>query len=192
MCYLYDCLTTHFVVTIDDTLSMKRKILLYYILLLYIMKFHLSKNTKNVIIVVLALLVVLAIVSYFTPRDTNKSPHSIYDVNGVERTTSPYASFEGFKDKEGPQVMLFHATWCGHCEQYLSSGIYEKTAENPEVQGIAFEKFDADKNASMVEKYDITGFPTILGLNAQGEKVVFEGNRNSMNDLITFAKSLVQ
>lgn len=156
------------------------------------MKFHISKNTKNVLLVVLALVVVLAIVSYFTPRDINKSPSSIYDVNGIENITSSYTSFEGFKDKEGPKVMLFHATWCGHCEQYLNSGIYEKTANNPEVQGIPFEKFDADKNGSMVEKYDITGFPTILGLNTQGEKVVFEGNRNSMDDLIKFAKSLIQ
>jgi thiol-disulfide isomerase/thioredoxin len=156
------------------------------------MKFHLSKNTKNILFVILALVVILAIVSYITPRDTNKSPHSIYDVLGVEDTASSYASFEGFKNKDTPKVMLFHATWCGHCEQYLNSGIYEKTAENPEVQGIPFEKFDADKNSSMVEKYDITGFPTILGLNAQGEKVVFEGNRNSMDDLIKFAKSLTQ
>lgn len=156
------------------------------------MKFHISKNTKNILLVVLALVIVLAIISYFTPRDLNKSPHSIYDVSGVEDITSSYSSFEGFKNKDTPKVMLFHATWCGHCEQYLNSGIFEKVAENPEVQGIPFEKFDADKNGSMVEKYDITGFPTILGLNTQGEKVVFEGNRNSMDDLIKFAKSLTQ
>lgn len=156
------------------------------------MKFHLSKNTKNVLLVVLALVAVLATISYFTSHDTTKSPHSIYDVNGVEDITSSYASFEGYKNKDTPKVMLFHATWCGHCEHYLNSGIYEKTAENPEVQGIPFEKFDADQNGSMVEKYAITGFPTILGLNTQGEKVVFEGNRNSMDELIKFAKSLTQ
>jgi thiol-disulfide isomerase/thioredoxin len=156
------------------------------------MKFHISKNTKKVLLVVLALVVVLVAISYFAPRSTNNSPHSIYDVNGVDEIKSSYGSFEGFKNKDTPKVMLFHATWCGHCEQYLNSGIYEKTAESPDVQGIAFEKFDADKNGSMVEKYDVTGFPTILGLNAQGEKVVFEGNRNSMDDLIKFAKSLVQ
>ena len=156
------------------------------------MKFHISKNTKNILLVVLALVIVLAIISYFTPRNANKSPYSIYDVSGVEDVTSSYSSFEGFNNKDTPKVMLFHATWCGHCEQYLNSGIFEKVAENPEVQGIPFEKFDADKNGSMVEKYDITGFPTILGLNTQGEKVVFEGNRNSMDDLIKFAKSLTQ
>lgn len=154
------------------------------------MKFHISKNTKNVLLVVLALLVILLMVSYFTPRNPDTSPHSIYEVNGVDKMVSSSGLFEGFTNKETPKVMLFHATWCGHCEQYLNSGVFEKTAENPEVQGISFEKFDADKNGSMVEKYDITGFPTILGLNTQGEKVVFEGNRNSMDDLIKFAKSL--
>lgn len=156
------------------------------------MKFHISKNTKNVLFVILALVIVLAIISYFTSHDTNKSPKSIYDVSGVEDTISSYATFEGFSNKETPKVMLFHATWCGHCEQYLNSGIFDKTAENSDVRGITFEKFDADKNGTMVEKYGISGFPTILGLNTQGEKVVFEGNRNSIDDLIKFAKSLTQ
>jgi thiol-disulfide isomerase/thioredoxin len=154
------------------------------------MKFHISKNTKNVLLVVFALVVVLAILSYFRSHDTTKSSYSIYDVNGIEKHSSSYASLEGFKNLDAPKVMLFHATWCGHCEQYLSSGIYDKTAENPEIQGITFEKFDADKNGSLVEKYGITGFPTIIGLNTQGEKVVFDGNRNSTDDLIQFAKSL--
>lgn len=155
------------------------------------MKFHISKKTKNILLVILALIFVLAIISYFKPRDTNKSPHSIYDVPGVDEITS-YSSFEKFKNTDTPKVMLFHATWCGHCEQYLSSGIFDKAAENPDVQGLPFEKYDADKNGSMVENYGITAFPTILGLNTQGEKIVFEGNRNSIDDLIKFAKSLTQ
>ena len=158
------------------------------------MKFHLSKNTKNVLLVILALLVVLALVSYLTKSQTTKNTtHSIYDVNGIENVMSSYASstLEGYEDKEKPKVMLFHATWCGHCEQYLNSGIFDKVAKNQDIQGVSFEKFDADKNEDMREKYDVTSFPTILGLNVNGEKVGFEGNRNSVDDLVSFAKSLM-
>jgi thiol-disulfide isomerase/thioredoxin len=155
------------------------------------MKFHLSKNTKNIITVILALLVVLAIISYFTQsKKTSNAPSSIYEVNNTDNMTS-YASFENFENKEKPKVMLFHATWCGHCEQYLSSGIFDKVAKHPEVQQTSFEKFDADKNEDIREKYDVTSFPTILGLNTKGEKVGFDGNRNSVEDLVSFAKSLL-
>lgn len=154
------------------------------------MKFHLSKNTKNILVVIFALLAVLAIVSYFTQNKTTiNSPSSIYDINGINENTS-YSSFEGYENKQKPKVMLFHATWCGHCEQYLSSGIFDKIAQHPEAQKVSFEKFDADKHEDMREKYDVTSFPTILGLNSQGEKVSFDGNRNSVEDLVAFAKSL--
>ncbi len=155
------------------------------------MKFHISKSTKNVLLVVLALLVVLMIISYFTKHSVSKSPHSIYDINGVNNDMSYHsAMFESFENETKPKVMLFHATWCGHCEQYLSSGIFDKVATNPEVQNVSFEKYDADKNEALREKYDITGFPTIIGLKVNGEKVQFDGNRNSVDDLISFAKSL--
>jgi thiol-disulfide isomerase/thioredoxin len=155
------------------------------------MKFHLSKNTKNILVVIFALVAVLAIVSYFTQnKTTNNSPSSIYDINGINENTS-YSSFEGYEDKQKPKVMLFHATWCGHCEQYLSSGIFDKIAQHPESQKVSFEKFDADKHEDMREKYDVTSFPTILGLNSQGEKVSFDGNRNSVEELVAFAKSLL-
>lgn len=155
------------------------------------MKFHLSKNTKNVLSAIFALLIVLAIVSYFTQNKTSKSPSSIYELNGVDNAMTSYASLEGYEDKQKPKVMLFHATWCGHCEQYLSSGIYDKIAKHPEVQQISFEKFDADKHEDIREKYDVTSFPTIIGLNSQGEKVSFDGNRNSVEDVVAFAKSLL-
>jgi thiol-disulfide isomerase/thioredoxin len=155
------------------------------------MKFHLSKNSKNILTVVFALLVVIAIISYFTKnKTTSNAPSSIYDVNGTNNIRTSYASLEGFE--QNPKVMLFHATWCGHCEQYLSSGVFDKVAKHPDVQKVSFEKLDADKNEDMREKYDVTGFPTILGLNASGEKVAFDGNRNSIDDLITFAKSLMK
>lgn len=155
------------------------------------MKFHISKNTKNILLVVLVLVVVIMIITYFTKKTASKSPHSIYDINGVDNMSYPSAMFEGFESDEKPKVMLFHATWCGHCEQYLSSGVFDKVAAHPEIQNVSFEKYDADKNEDMREKYDITGFPTIIGLKANGEKVSFDGNRNSVDELVSFAKSLV-
>lgn len=157
------------------------------------MKFHLSKNTKSVLFVILALLVVLILLSYFTQKPTSNSINSVYDINGVESHMSSYPSAlsEGFENKQKPKVMLFHATWCGHCEQYLSSGIFDKVTTHPEVQDVSFEKYDADKNEAMREKYDVTSFPTILGVNTEGEKVAFHGNRNSIEELVSFAKSLM-
>lgn len=154
------------------------------------MKFQITKQTKTILLVILGLLVVLALIKMLSSADTKKSSHSVFDLDGMDGDYATYASFEKFENAVKPKVILFYATWCGHCEQYLQSGVFEKLSEHPEVKDVVFEKLDADKNESLREKYDITGFPTIIGVNSKGEKVTFEGNRNSIQDLVTFSKSL--
>lgn len=155
------------------------------------MKFHISKQTKTILMVIVGLLIVLALIRRLSLKDNTQSINSIYDINGLDNIATSYATYEHFENSVKPKVILFYATWCGHCEQYLHSGVFEKASETQEVQGVIFEKLDADKNESLREKYDITGFPTIIGLNSKGDKMTFEGNRNSVQDLVVFAKSLL-
>jgi thiol-disulfide isomerase/thioredoxin len=158
------------------------------------MNFKLTKNTKSILMVVMVLAAVLIAFSLWSSN--GKSHYSSGDYGmmyqGLDNDTAQYASFEQYANgADGPKVMLFHATWCGHCEKYLSSGIFDKVSGSKDVQGVSFQKFDADQNEDLREKYDVTSFPTILGVNSKGEKVGFEGNRNMESDLVSFAKSLM-
>ncbi len=159
------------------------------------MKLSMPKDTKSILMVIAALVLVVGLISWWSSKSkgTSKDYYGMgAGFQGADEDWSPYATFEHYADggAEGPKVMLFYATWCGHCEKYLSSGIFDKVAGSKDAEGVAFQKFDADKNEELRDKYDVTSFPTILGVNAKGEKIRFEGNRNVEADLISFAHSL--
>jgi thiol-disulfide isomerase/thioredoxin len=151
----------------------------------------LTKNTKTILMVIGALVAVLLLISFLTSKSSPKQDGSMYDVQGNDYVSAAYSSYEGFQDSPSPSVMLFHATWCGHCVKYLASGLFDEVSKSSEVHGVKFEKYDADKAEQMREKYDVTSFPTIIGVNARGDKVQFDGNRDKKDDLISFAKSLL-
>jgi thiol-disulfide isomerase/thioredoxin len=96
-----------------------------------------------------------------------------------------------------PKVALFHAQWCPHCKDYEAKGFFDVAAkmaqENASTAGkVAFIKYDADLNEQYVKKYNIAGFPTIIGIDKQGKKVKeFLGDRNNTTELISFAQSLL-
>lgn len=150
--------------------------------------FKLSKRMTNILLVVAVLVVVLVIVKVaFGGKKADSS-----------QGARVYGSLELFEES-GAKVILFHATWCGYCKEYLSQkfegsdkNTFDYTAAREDVKGVAFEKVDADENSELTAKYGIKGFPTIIGVNAQGEKVaVFEGDRFDSDALASFAKSLL-
>lgn len=158
------------------------------------MNLKLTKSTKSILMVVMVLAAILIVFSLWSSKGKSHYSSDDYGMMYQGLDNAQYASFEQYMnsgDDGKPKVMLFYATWCGHCEKYLSSGIFDKVSASKDVQGVSFEKFDADKNEDLRERYDVTSFPTILGVNTRGEKVGFEGNRNNEGDLVSFAKSLM-
>lgn len=156
------------------------------------MKFIITSRTKTILTGVLVLATIAIVISWWLKKKPSGYVDDMLMYQGTNEELSPYATFEHFMNGgESPKVMLFYATWCGHCEKYLSSGIFDKVSQSPEVQGVSFQKFDADQNEDLRDKYDVTGFPTILGVNSKGEKVTFEGNRNNETEIVAFAKSLM-
>lgn len=115
------------------------------------------------------------------------------------------AKVEKFQDSSaaagGPEpnsskVILYYADWCGHCQEYKKSGVFEKVAQDvknsPIGSKVVFDQRDGDAHESEMSKYDIRGFPSIIAVDSNGNKIEeFTGDRFNEDELIAFAKKSV-
>lgn len=99
-------------------------------------------------------------------------------------------------EQRKPQVILFHAKWCKYCVEYLSANLPESgknafdTAADTLGNTVIFYKADVDEERDLIEKYNITSFPSIIGVSSDGTSIPFSGNRNDATALATFATNL--
>ena len=88
------------------------------------------------------------------------------------------------------KVLLIYAEWCGHCTRYRDTNKFMTTYDQiikSKFPGVVFEEIDSDKNKSMLAKYDIKGFPTIIAVKSDGTFISeFVGNRDLSDDLESF------
>lgn len=94
-------------------------------------------------------------------------------------------------------VMLFYATWCGHCEKYLAGGTYDTfdaivKADKSINAKVAFVKYDYDKYEKLADRYGISAFPSIVAVDADEKVYRFSGNRENGDDMIKFIKGIVE
>lgn len=154
----------------------------------------LSSYTKNIFYAIAILLLIVLLISLFagSKKSTFVSDNNSYVPNDLSH--NGWAPIEGFVDgseQGSAKVLLFHAKWCGHCVEYLKNGTFDKVTNSSDIKGVSFIKYDADENKELVKKYDVHGFPTIIGINKKDQKVEFTKNRESSQDLIEFANSLL-
>lgn len=95
-----------------------------------------------------------------------------------------------------PQVILFHAKWCKYCVEYLANVLPESgknafdTATDAVGEQIIFKKADVDDEKALVEQYNVTSFPTIVGVSSSGTVSPFNGDRNDVDAIVSFANKL--
>ena len=83
-------------------------------------------------------------------------------------------------------IMLFKAEWCGHCTNFKPT--WSKLKEQYSTK-FNFITYDSDKDADMMKKWDVNGFPTIM-MKDGDEVKPYEGSRdyvtlqNILNNLI--------
>ena len=102
--------------------------------------------------------------------------------------------FEKFSDSPKVTIILFFASWCGHCEAYLSSNVFMNTYDKLQNKSdIKFVNYDYDKHKDLGNKYGVNSFPTIVAIDGNGNKISdFAGDRNSSSDLTNFANQALQ
>lgn len=139
---------------------------------------------KRIALLVGAFVAIIAILAVFYFLTSKKSP-----------------KIDRFTELE-PRVTLklFHASWCPHCVDYLkpkdgSAPVWTDklpaALTKEKVEGVKLEEYEFEANKELADKYKVNSFPTIIGENPRGTVKKFEGNRDSVEDLIKFAKELM-
>ena len=87
-------------------------------------------------------------------------------------TVSKIEGFEGRKT-----LLLLHMERCPHCVELMPEWNKFTKMNNTSIQTKSVEM---NEDKSLVKKYDVEGFPTILLLNSNGDKIkTYEGSRTA-------------
>ena len=72
-------------------------------------------------------------------------------------------------------LILYHAKWCPHCQNFMSTWEEIKKKLGKKIKCIAYE---ADENKREIEKANISGFPTLIIID-NDKKSVYDGDRTT-------------
>ncbi len=116
---------------------------------------------------------------------------------GLEGFRNMYVA-EEFEEYEGDRLVLFWADWCPHCKSIKS-----KSGDDDEKQwdllesrgGVETSKgkipavsYEVDEAPALIEQYNVTSFPTIMFLKADGTKIEQESGTRDIKGWEKFVK----
>lgn len=92
---------------------------------------------------------------------------------------------------QGKPIMVdFYTDWCGWCKK-LDSETYQDSRVIQVSRSFVCLKIDADKNKSLVDKYKVSGYPTILFLNSSGNKIGGRSGFRNADELLSEMEAIL-
>ena len=122
-------------------------------------------NLSNLLLIVVVVVALFLLIKFFINKQNNDNDEG----------------FEGQKT-----LLLNHMTGCGHCEKLMPDW---NKCEKQNKSNIKMKKVEVNEDPSYAKKYDVQGFPTILLLDSNGEKLdTYDGPR-TLDGLLSYLKS---
>jgi thiol-disulfide isomerase/thioredoxin len=87
---------------------------------------------------------------------------------------------------QGASLVFFHAVWCTKCAAQRPA--FEMTSQDAELSFANFYEVDYEENKEIVDKYNISGFPTIVLYVDGEEENRFEGTGHTQEQLTNEVK----
>jgi thioredoxin-related protein len=153
-----------------------------------------SKTAKVILLVFLIVVIPYAVIAF-----NKKEKYNNNELQGYDTGDKMFGSIEGFEDAQTTKVILFHTSWCGYCNEYLSTilpasnkNVFDTVASNLEPLGkITFEKADGDKSIELAGTFGVKSYPTIVGVDKNGKNWIYQCNRDNVQELEMFAKAMI-
>lgn len=95
-------------------------------------------------------------------------------------------TMEGF-GKPPTQFVLFHWNKCGHCKKMMPEWDSFASSYNGDLK---IRKVEQSQNAPLIKKLNVSGYPTILLLDENDNKIQEYGGGRTSSDFNSFLSSL--
>eukprot|EP01061_Rhynchopus_euleeides_P046363 TRINITY_DN8769_c1_g1_i1.p1 TRINITY_DN8769_c1_g1~~TRINITY_DN8769_c1_g1_i1.p1 ORF type:complete len:275 (+),score=76.32 TRINITY_DN8769_c1_g1_i1:208-1032(+) len=102
------------------------------------------------------------------------------------------ADFDSTVTRENDWLVQFYAPWCTHCQELAPVWAeVADTLQKAEGSPIRVAKFDVTQRGtgSISERYEVTGFPTIVLIGGDGSVHRFKGHQRSLEALLDFVRA---
>ena len=83
----------------------------------------------------------------------------------------PKAAFRLARESERPLLIEFHTTWCEACEK-MQRSTWRDGGVLTLIDDFVALSVDGDRNANLVSRYDVKGYPTIVLAEPGGEPIL--------------------
>jgi len=84
-------------------------------------------------------------------------------------------------------LVKFYATWCMHCKALAPDYINAAEILARDGEDFVLAEVNAEEESELAEKYDVTGFPTLVLFTPDGDHEVFMGERD-LYSLVSFMR----
>ena len=114
--------------------------------------------------------------------DTTEDADSKIDITENQDSVKcvPYT-----ENMQYPCIIFIYANWCGHC--VTTKPNWNEAVEEMEVTPYAI----SDQSPELLEKFEVKGFPTIIGFDKNKNKHDFPPEKRTTENLLSFSKSLI-
>tara|TARA_B100000530_G_scaffold335338_1_gene287187 strand:- start:286 stop:849 length:564 start_codon:yes stop_codon:yes gene_type:complete len=154
-----------------------------------------SSETKICVGIAIIILLIGLIIGYLVVTGTLDLSNPIESVQKlITGGSSPIIHNDDDSDVDGKaEILLFYANWCDHCKKVkpvwesLTNNLNNTVVGNKLIEMEAKDG-DIEENMALIEEYNITGYPTIVGI-VNGEVKIMEDNPTEQS-IIEFIKSL--
>ena len=144
---------------------------------------------KNIIFTSIAIIVIVVVYAFNNPNVDFKADKT----EGIQFHRGNWNEVLQLSKKENKLIFLdIYATWCGPCKK-----LKKNTFSNSEVGkfynstfiNVAFDGEQGD-GAILAKQYGLTGYPSLLFIDASGKIVTITGGYHSPSELLELGKSI--
>ena len=88
-------------------------------------------------------------------------------------------------------IIKFYAPWCPHCQELAPEYASAASSEEMKQLGVTFAKVDVEFHSKLGDKYDVTGYPTLILFEKGKIKKNYDGGREKKTIILWFIKNIV-